>query len=59
MEDIDVAIEMMESAAVTGGSGVELLAPSRAEDARFSDHLARFRRLSVRPGAFGHTTARQ
>jgi class 3 adenylate cyclase len=54
MEDIDVAIEMMESAAVTGGSGVELLAPSRAEDARFSDHLARFRRLSVRPGAFGH-----
>jgi class 3 adenylate cyclase len=54
MEDIDVAIEMMESAAVTGGSGVEWFAPSRAGDERFSDQLARFRRLSVRPGAFRH-----
>ena len=54
MEDIDAVIAMIQASAVTGDSGVEWLAPSRAADARFCEQLARLQRLSVRPGAFGH-----
>jgi class 3 adenylate cyclase len=35
-------------------SGVGFLAPSRLNDERFDRHLARLRRFSVRPGAYGH-----
>jgi class 3 adenylate cyclase len=54
MEEIDAAIEMIVSSQVTGGSGVDILAPSRVGDDRFDRDLARFQRLSVRPGAIGH-----
>ncbi len=54
MESIDEVIAMIEANAVTDDSGVELLAPSRADDERFDRQLARLQRFSVRPGAFGH-----
>jgi class 3 adenylate cyclase len=54
MERIDDVIEMITADAVAGRSGVEFLAPSRAGDERFSQHLARLQRSSVRPGAMGH-----
>jgi len=54
MEKIDDVIEMIANDAVVGRSGVEFLAPSRVDDQRFSQHLARQQRLSVRPGAIGH-----
>jgi class 3 adenylate cyclase len=54
MESIDEAIEMIEASAVTDDSGVEMLAPSRANDGRFDRQLVRLQRFSVRPGAFGH-----
>jgi class 3 adenylate cyclase len=54
MEEIDAAIEMITSSQVSGGSGVDVLAPSRLGDDRFDRDLARFQRLSVRPGAIGH-----
>jgi pimeloyl-ACP methyl ester carboxylesterase len=54
MEKIDDVIEMIANDAVAGRSGVEFLAPSRVDDERFSEHLARLQRLSVRPGAIGH-----
>ncbi len=54
MGSIDEVIAMIEASAVTDDSGVELLAPSRADDERFDRQLARLQRFSVRPGAFGH-----
>jgi len=54
MEAIDEAIEMMTQGQSRGESGVEFLAPSRAQDERFSQQLARLQRYSVRPGAMGH-----
>jgi class 3 adenylate cyclase len=54
MESIDEVIEMIQASAVTDDSGVELLAPSRANDERFDRQLARLQRFSVRPGAYGH-----
>ncbi len=54
MESIDEAIEAIKASAVTGDSGVYILAPSRVNDGRFDEHLARLQRLSVRPSAFGH-----
>ena len=54
MEVIDQVLEEMTRTRTTGGSGVEILAPSRANDERFSQHLARLQRHSVRPGAIGH-----
>jgi class 3 adenylate cyclase len=54
MEEINAAIEQITSSSTTGESGVEILAPSRANDERFSQQLARLQRLSVRPGAIGH-----
>jgi class 3 adenylate cyclase len=54
MESIDEVIELIKARAVKDDSGVEFLAPSRANDERFDRHLARLQRFSVRPGAFGH-----
>ena len=54
MEAIDEALEQMTRAQATGGSGVEVLAASRANDERFSQHLSRLQRYSVRPGAIAH-----
>jgi class 3 adenylate cyclase len=54
MEAIEEAIEEITSTQRAGGSGVEVLAPSRINDERFSQHLSRFQRYSVRPGAIGH-----
>ena len=45
---------MIEKDAVTGTSGVEMLAPSRVGDAAFDRHLARLQRYAVRPGVMGH-----
>ena len=54
MEEIDAVLEQIRSDAEEGRSGVEILAPSRAEDERFSQQLARLQRNSVRPGAMAH-----
>ncbi len=54
MEEIDAVIQQITSDAEEGRSGVEILAPSRAADERFSQQLARLQRNSVRPGAMGH-----
>ncbi|MDP9296962.1 MAG: alpha/beta hydrolase [Actinomycetota bacterium] len=54
MEDIDTVIEQITSDAEGGRGGVEILAPSRAGDERFSQLLVWFQRDSVRPGAMGH-----
>jgi class 3 adenylate cyclase len=54
IESIDEVIEMIQASAVTGDSGVGMLAPSRANDERFDRQLARLQRFSVRPGAYGH-----
>ena len=54
MEDIDAVLEQIRSDAEEGRSGVEILAPSRANDERFSQQLARLQRNSVRPSAFAH-----
>jgi len=51
MESIDQVLEMIQTNAEMGASGVELLAPSRLGDERFDRQLARFQRLSVRPDA--------
>jgi class 3 adenylate cyclase len=54
MEQIDEVIDMIEAGAASDQSGVQFLAPSRANDERFDRALARLQRYSVRPGAFGH-----
>jgi class 3 adenylate cyclase len=54
MEQIDAVIELITDDARSGKSGVELLAPSRADDEGFAQRLARLQRYSVRPGAMGH-----
>ena len=54
MEEIDAVLEQIRSDAEEGRSGVEILAPSRAHDERFSQQLARLQRNSVRPGAMAH-----
>ena len=54
MEEIDAVLEQIRSDAEEGRSGVEILAPSRAQDERFSQQLARLQRNSVRPGAMAH-----
>ena len=54
MEVIDAVLEQIRSDAEEGRSGVEMLAPSRAGDERFSQQLARLQRNSVRPGAMAH-----
>lgn len=53
-DSIDEVIEMITRDAVTGDSGVRMLAPSRVGDADFDRNLARLQRLSVRPGVTGH-----
>jgi class 3 adenylate cyclase len=54
MENPDEVVAMIEADAVSDRSGVDFLAPSRANDERFDRQLARLQRFSVRPGAFGH-----
>ena len=54
MANADEVVAMIQADAVADRSGVELLAPSRADDERFDRQLARLQRFSVRPGAFGH-----
>jgi class 3 adenylate cyclase len=54
MEEIDAVLEQIRSDTEEGRSGVEILAPSRAQDERFSQQLARLQRNSVRPGAMTH-----
>ncbi|MDP8957454.1 MAG: adenylate/guanylate cyclase domain-containing protein [Actinomycetota bacterium] len=54
MEVIDQVLEEMTHNQATGRSGVEILAPSRANDERFSQNLSRLQRYSVRPGAIAH-----
>ena len=54
MEEVDAVLEQIRSDAEEGRSGVEILAPSRAQDERFSQQLARLQRNSVRPGAMAH-----
>jgi class 3 adenylate cyclase len=51
---IDEVVDLIETQALSGESGVELLAPSRAGDEAFDEQLARLQRHSVRPGVFGH-----
>jgi class 3 adenylate cyclase len=54
IEDMEAFIELVRTNQVSGNSGVDVLAPSRAGDERFDRDLARLQRLSVRPGAIGH-----
>lgn len=54
IEDMEAFIELVRTNQVSGDSGVDVLAPSRAGDERFDRDLARLQRLSVRPGAIGH-----
>ncbi len=54
MDEIDAVVEQIASDSTEGRSGVEILAPSRAGDERFSERLSRLQRNSVRPGAMGH-----
>lgn len=54
MESIDDVIAMIEASFLSGDSGVDQVAPSRVGDDLFDQHLARLRRFSIRPGAFGH-----
>ena len=54
MEAIDEVLAKIEADAISGKSGVDLLAPSRMGDERFDRELMRLRRFSVRPGAFAH-----
>ena len=54
IEDIEAFIELVRTNQVSGTSGVDVFAPSRAGDERFDRDLARLQRLSVRPGAIGH-----
>ncbi|HEX2089309.1 MAG TPA: alpha/beta fold hydrolase [Actinomycetota bacterium] len=54
MEAIEQVLEEMTRTQARGESGVEVLAPSRASDERFSQHLSRLQRYSVRPGAIAH-----
>ena len=54
LETIDDVIEMIESDAKAGRTGVNFLAPSRMNDQDFDEHLARLQRYSVRPGAYAH-----
>jgi class 3 adenylate cyclase len=54
IEDTEAFIELVRTNQVSGDSGVEVLAPSRAGDERFDRDLAGLQRLSVRPGAIGH-----
>ena len=54
IEDMEAFIELVRTNQVSGNSGVDVLAPSRAGDERFDRDLARLQRLSVRAGAIGH-----
>lgn len=54
IEDMEAFIELVRTNQVSGNSGVDVLAPSRAGDERFDRDLTRLQRLSVRPGAIGH-----
>jgi class 3 adenylate cyclase len=54
IEDMEAFIELVRTNQVSGNSGVDMLAPSRAGDERFDRDLARLQRLSVRAGAIGH-----
>lgn len=54
IEDMEAFIELVRTNQVSGDSGVEVLAPSRASDERFDRDLAGLQRLAVRPGAIGH-----
>ena len=54
MGSIDEVIELIEAVAPTDDVGMEILAPSRVGDDRFSGQLARLRRNAVRPGVMGH-----
>ena len=54
MEDMEEFIELIRTNQVSGISGVDVFAPSRAGEERFDRDLARLQRLSVRPGAIGH-----
>ncbi len=51
---IDEVVELIEASALTGDSGVDFLAPSRAADERFRRDLSRLQRFAVRPGVMGH-----
>jgi class 3 adenylate cyclase len=54
IEDMEAFIELVRTNQVSGNSGIDVLAPSRAGDERFDRDLARLQRLSVRAGAIGH-----
>lgn len=54
IEDMEAFIELVRTNQVSGNSGVDVLAPSRAGDERFDRDLASLQRLSVRTGAIGH-----
>jgi class 3 adenylate cyclase len=54
MEDMEAFMELIRTNQVSGFSGVDVFAPSRAGEERFDRDLARLQRLSVRPGAIGH-----
>lgn len=53
MQEIDRALDEITTA-VTGGSGLAILAPSRAGDDRFWEQLGRLQRNAIRPGAVRH-----
>jgi class 3 adenylate cyclase len=54
IEEMEAFIELVRINQVSGNSGVDVLAPSRAGEERFDRDLARLQRLSVRAGAIGH-----
>jgi class 3 adenylate cyclase len=54
MEEMDAVVARMTANLAAGQAPVAALAPSRLEDERFGQHLARLQRFSVRPGAVGH-----
>jgi class 3 adenylate cyclase len=54
MEEAHAVVERVTSDLAAGNAAVAILAPSRLDDERFAEHLARLQRNAVRPGAVGH-----
>jgi class 3 adenylate cyclase len=54
MASVDEVVAMIQADAENDRSGVDLLAPSRAGDAKFDEDLSRLQRFSIRVGAFAH-----
>jgi class 3 adenylate cyclase len=54
MEEAHAVVERITADLAAGNVAVAMLAPSRLDDERFAEHLARLQRNAVRAGAVGH-----